>query len=157
MICMCDFHRRPQTSHVVGDQTMQWLGSVFGRTDFSLIFIFGPTDFIADFVAGFFLLILVGKSAQKNTPGKSPAKSSKCFQKSPTRFCRGAGPTMPYCDSGCGKSPALCHFKLRFPGRLSFFLCLAMQVLPEDHCKEDPCNSDRMGSWRGIDQELTNY
>ena len=35
----------------------------------------------------------VGRSAQKNPPGKSPAKSSKVIQqKSPTHFCRGAGP-----------------------------------------------------------------
>ena len=52
-----------------------FLGSVFGRTDFSRISIFGPPDFFADFVAGFLLLIFVGKSAQKNPPGKSPAKS----------------------------------------------------------------------------------
>ena len=55
------------------------LGSVFGRTDFSRIFIFHPPDFVADLVAGFFLLIFVGKSAQKNPPGKSPAKSSKFY------------------------------------------------------------------------------
>ena len=55
------------------------LGSVFGRTDFSRIFIFGPPDFFADFLAGFFLLIFVGKSAQKNPPGKSPGKSSKIY------------------------------------------------------------------------------
>ena len=47
--------------------------------DFSRIFIFGPPDFSADFLAGFFLLIFVGKSAQKNPPGKSPAKSSKIY------------------------------------------------------------------------------
>ena len=57
----------------------QFLGSVFGRTDFSRIFIFGPPDCFADFLAGFFLLIFVGKSAQKNPPGKSPAKSSKIY------------------------------------------------------------------------------
>ena len=69
------------------------LGSVFGRTDYSRIFIFGPPDCFADFVAGLFLLIFVGKSAQKNPPRKSPAKSSKiCTTKSPTHFCRGAGP-----------------------------------------------------------------
>ena len=56
-----------------------FLGSVFGRTDFSRIFIFEPPDFVADFVAGFFLLIFVGKSAQKNPPGKSPTKSSKFY------------------------------------------------------------------------------
>ena len=71
------------------------LGSVFGRTDFSRILIFGLPDFFVDFVTGFFLLIFVGKSAQKNPPGESPAKSSKIYatEKSPTHFCRGAGPT----------------------------------------------------------------
>ena len=47
------------------------LGPAFGRTDFSQIFNFEPPDFFADFLAGFFLLIFVGKSAQKNPPGKS--------------------------------------------------------------------------------------
>ena len=51
---------------------VQNLGLAFGRTDFSRIFIFGPLDFFADFVADFFLLIFVGKSAQKNPPGKPP-------------------------------------------------------------------------------------
>ena len=55
------------------------LGPAFGRTDFSQIFIFEPPDFFADFLAGFFLLIFVGKSAQKNPPGKSPGKSSKIY------------------------------------------------------------------------------
>ena len=55
------------------------LGSDFGRTDFSRIFIFGPPDFFADFLAGFFILIFVGKSAQENPPGKSPGKSSKIY------------------------------------------------------------------------------
>ena len=45
------------------------LGSVFGRTDFSRIFNFGPPDFFADSLAGFFLLIFVGK--------KGPEKSSR--------------------------------------------------------------------------------
>ena len=57
----------------------QLLGSGFGRTDFSRIFIFGPPFFFADFLAGFYLLIFVGKSAQKNPPGKSPRKSSKIY------------------------------------------------------------------------------
>ena len=55
------------------------LGPAFGRTDFSRIFNFEPPDFVADFLAGFFLLIFVGKSAQKNPPGKSPRKSSKIY------------------------------------------------------------------------------
>ena len=57
----------------------KFLEPVFGRTDFSRIFIFEPPDFVADFVAGYFLLIFVGKSAQKNPPRKSPAKSSKIY------------------------------------------------------------------------------
>ena len=58
-----------------GPLTRCRLGPAFGRTDFSRIFIFGPPDFFADFLAGFFLLIFVGKSAQKNPPpGKSPGK-----------------------------------------------------------------------------------
>ena len=56
-----------------------FLGPAFGRTDFSRIFFFEPPDFFADFVAGFFLLIFVGKSAQKNPPGKSPGKSSRIY------------------------------------------------------------------------------
>ena len=50
-----------------------------GRMDFFADFIFGPPDFFADVVAGFFLLIFVGKSAQKNHPEKSPAKASKIY------------------------------------------------------------------------------
>ena len=51
-------------------------------------------DFFADFLAGFFL-VFVGKSAQKNPPRKSLAKSSQIYAtKSPTHFCRGAGPKM---------------------------------------------------------------
>ena len=74
-------------------RTRKMTGSVFGRTDFSRIFIFGPPDFFADFLAGFFLLIFVGKSAQKNPPGKSPAKSSKiCTTKIPDTFLQRVRP-----------------------------------------------------------------
>ena len=54
-----------------------WVG--LWQKDFSRIFIFEPPDFFADSVAGVFLLILVGESAQRNPPGKSPAKSSKTY------------------------------------------------------------------------------
>ena len=59
--------------------TIEILGPAFGRTDFLRIFIFEPPDFFVDFLAGFFLLIFVGKSAQKNPPGKTPGKSSKIY------------------------------------------------------------------------------
>ena len=42
-------------------------------------FYFWAAGFFRGFLAGFFLLIFVGKSAQKNPPGKSPAKSSKFY------------------------------------------------------------------------------
>ena len=53
------------------------LGSGFGRTDFLRIFIFGPPDFFADFLAGFFLLIFVGKVPRKilqENPRENPPK-----------------------------------------------------------------------------------
>ena len=56
-----------------------WQNGFFPR-----IFIFGPPDFSADFVGGFFLLIFVGKGAQKNPPGKSPGKIlQKLYNKNP--------------------------------------------------------------------------
>ena len=51
-----------------------FLGSVFGRTDFSRIFVFGPPDFLADFVAGFFLLIFCGKKCLEKSSRKIPGK-----------------------------------------------------------------------------------
>ena len=69
----------PNHSSASSKTTTEFLGPAFGRTDFSRIFIFEPPDFFADFLAGFFLLIFVGKSAQKNPPGKSPAKSSEIY------------------------------------------------------------------------------
>ena len=66
----------------------------FWQNGFLRIFVFGPPDFFADFVAEFFLLVFVGervpsKILQKN-PWQSPPQSAQ--QKSPTHFCRGAGP-----------------------------------------------------------------
>ena len=51
----------------------------FWQNGFFAAFYFWAAGFFRGFVAGFFLLILVGKSAQKNPPGKSPAKSSKIY------------------------------------------------------------------------------
>ena len=64
-----------------------FLGPAFGRTDFSRIFIFEPPDFFADFLAGFFLLIFVGKVPRKilqenpreNPPNFKQQKSSNTF------------------------------------------------------------------------------
>ena len=83
---------------------MRILGSVPGRTDFSRIFIFGPPDFFADFLAGFFL-IFVGKSAQKNPPGKSPAKSSKIYTTKLLQHISADCPGQriaPFCTGGRG-------------------------------------------------------
>ena len=61
------------------------LGPVFGRRDFSRISSFGPPDFSR--ICRPIFLIFVGKSAQRNPPGKSPAKSSKiCTTKIPDTF-----------------------------------------------------------------------
>ena len=60
------------------------LGSDFGRTDFSRIFIFEPSDFprilSPDFLSSFLWEKVPRKILQeKNPPGKSPAKSSKIY------------------------------------------------------------------------------
>ena len=80
--------------------------TVFGRTDFSRIFIFEPPDFFADFLAGFFLLIFVGKVPRKilqenpreNPPKCIQQKSSDTFlqigrgrKTGKVNFCTGAG------------------------------------------------------------------
>ena len=78
-VCACTLVLHKLVLCVVGSCGQQILGPAFGRADFSRIFIFEPPDFFADFLAGFFLLIFVGKSAQKNPPGKSPGKSSKIY------------------------------------------------------------------------------
>ena len=110
------------------------LGLIFSRADVSRIFIFGPPDFFADFLAGFFLLIFVGKSAQKNPPGKSPAKSSKNYTtKIPDTFlqrgrakkftdelsiCRRAGRTFPQpCLSVLSSAPLSGTFHMPGLGR----------------------------------------
>ena len=57
--------------------TGKLLGPAFGRTDFLRIFLFEPPDFFADFLAGFFLLIFVGKEPRKihsENPRENPPK-----------------------------------------------------------------------------------
>ena len=54
--------------------TREVFGSLVGRTHFSWMFIFEPPDFLGDFVAGLFFLLLEGKRAQTNPPGKFPGK-----------------------------------------------------------------------------------
>ena len=71
------------------------LGSFFWQNGFFADFNFwAPPDFFADFAAGCILLIFVEESAQKNPPGKSPAKSSNFYRRKSRHifFCRGTGP-----------------------------------------------------------------
>ena len=44
------------------------------QTDFSRIFIFGPPDFFTEVLAGFFLLVFVGKVPRKILQKKIPGK-----------------------------------------------------------------------------------
>ena len=88
-------------SHSLGDlaqpnepHTRSFLGSGFGRTDFSRIFIFGPLDFFADFLAGLLSPQFFGKKCpEKKTSRKIPAKIlQNLYNKNPpTHFCRLAG------------------------------------------------------------------
>ena len=105
-----------------------FLGSVFGRTDFSRIFIFEPPDLFADFVTRFFLVVFIGKSAQKNSPGRSPAKSSKIYTtKIPDTFLqRDQAKTSRDCPGNGWGSNFLCvvhswakrETQTKFPGSL---------------------------------------
>ena len=62
-----------------------FLGSVFGSTDFSRIFIFGPPDFFSSF-----LWEKVPRKILQENPRQNPPKFIQ--QKSPTTsFCRGSG------------------------------------------------------------------
>ena len=78
------------------------LGSVFGRTDYSRIFIFGPPDFSADFLAGFFSPHFCGKKVprkilQENLRQNPPKFIQEILES--THFCRGAGPIITDADS----------------------------------------------------------
>ena len=67
----------PEDSSSCDAPPLKILGSDCGRTDFSRIFIFGPPDFFSDFLAGFFLLIFVGKVPRKilqENPRENPPK-----------------------------------------------------------------------------------
>ena len=85
-----------QRVFTLGDRC--WLPIQISRSDF------GSTDSYS-WAAGFFSRILTPdcsshfcgkKCAEKKSPGKSPANPPKFIQqKSPTRFCRRAGPTNP--------------------------------------------------------------
>ena len=70
----------------------QKLGSDFGRTDFSRIFIFEPPDFFADFVAGFFLLIFAGKKCPKKSSRKIPGKILQNLHNKNPRHISAEGP-----------------------------------------------------------------
>ena len=91
------------TKTVCANSLLKLLGSVFGRPDFSRIFIFEPPDFVADFVAGFFLLIFVGEKVPRkilqSSPGKSPTKSSKFYTtKIPDNFLQRGQAKNCFCE-----------------------------------------------------------
>ena len=62
---------------------LNMLVAALGRTEFSRSFIFEPPDFFADFLAGYFLLIFVGKKcpekSSRKIPGKTLRKMSSSF------------------------------------------------------------------------------
>ena len=59
---------------------------------FADFYFLGPPDFFADFIAGFFLIFVekVPRKILQENPQQNPLKYIQ--QKSPTHFCRGAGP-----------------------------------------------------------------
>ena len=59
--------------------TSPFLRVGFWQNGFFADFYFWAAGFFRGFCRRIFLLILVGKRAQKNPPGKSPAKSSKIY------------------------------------------------------------------------------
>ena len=63
-----------------------------GRTDFLRIFIFGPPDFFADFVAGFFLLTFVGKKVSRKSSMKIPSKTLQSLYNKNPRHISAEGP-----------------------------------------------------------------
>ena len=59
------------------------LWTVFGRTDFSWIFIFFVANFFADVVAGFFSPFFYGKTCPEKSPGKSRQNPLNLCNKNP--------------------------------------------------------------------------
>ena len=51
----------------------------FWQNGFSRIFIFGPPDFFADFLAGFFLLIFVGEKVPRKILQENPRENPPIF------------------------------------------------------------------------------
>ena len=80
------------------------LGSDSGRTDFSRIFIFGPPDFFADFVAGFFL-IFVGKKCPEKSSRKIPGKMLQNLYNKNPRHISAEGPGQKMFLSGKARGP----------------------------------------------------
>ena len=73
----------------------QFSGSVPGKTDFSRILIFVPPDFFRGFSRRILSPQFGGKvprTTLQENPRQNPPKFMQ--QKSPTHFCRGAGPTV---------------------------------------------------------------
>ena len=90
-------------------ETCKWLGPMFGRTDFFAVFLGGRRIFSRtlspDLISSFLWQKVPRKILQEN-PRQDPQKIIQ--QKSPTRFCRGAGPKMSATERKC-KSAKIAH------------------------------------------------
>ena len=81
----------PFARGVAATPLQQCLGSDFGRTDFSRIFVFGPPDFFADFFCRrIFSPHFCGKKCPEKSSRKIPGKIlQNLYNKNPpTHFCR---------------------------------------------------------------------
>ena len=63
---------------------------VCGRENVTQVLIFEHRNLFTDFAAEFYLLVSVGKKCPENPPGKVQPEVTR--EKSPTYFCRLAGP-----------------------------------------------------------------
>ena len=66
--------------HVVIILLVVLLGSDFGRTDFSRIFIFGPGDSLADLVAGIVSPHFCGEKVPRKIFQENPGQNAKILQ-----------------------------------------------------------------------------
>ena len=137
-----------------GEKRTRLAASVLSRMDYSRICVFGPPDVFADFVTRLFRIIFVRTSAQKNPPGKSPAKSSKIYTtKIPdTSLQRGKGnKCLPSAISNVksnftnrmsGKCKVLISLRVWFWEWKSFISVPINSVNRSGSCSENWCHSE---------------